>query len=75
MIETDLNLTKDKEVVVMHDNTVDRTTNGTGFIRDMTLEEFRRLDAGAPWEKLSAVSRLPRFVSSVNSFPLETASS
>lgn len=49
MIETDLNLTKDKEVVVMHDNTVDRTTNGTGFIRDMTLEEFRRLDAGAPW--------------------------
>ena len=48
MIETDLNLTKDKEVVVMHDNTVDRTTNGTGFIRDMTLEEFRRLN-GIPF--------------------------
>ena len=46
MIETDLNLTKDKVVVVMHDNTVDRTTNGTGLIHDMTLEEFQQLDAG-----------------------------
>lgn len=46
MIEIDLNLTKDKVVVVMHDNTIDRTTNGTGYIHDMTLEELRSYDAG-----------------------------
>ncbi len=46
MLEIDLNLTLDKEVVVMHDNTIDRTTNGTGFIHDMTLEQLRTYDAG-----------------------------
>lgn len=46
MIETDLNLTKDKIVVVMHDNTIDRTTNGTGYIHDMTLKELRQYEAG-----------------------------
>ncbi|MEG1390910.1 MAG: glycerophosphodiester phosphodiesterase family protein [Angelakisella sp.] len=46
MIETDLNLTKDKVVVVMHDNSIDRTTNGHGFIRDMTLEELKQYDTG-----------------------------
>lgn len=46
MIEFDLNLTRDKVVVVMHDNTVDRTTDGTGYIHDMTLKEIKALDAG-----------------------------
>ena len=47
MIETDLNITKDKEIVIIHDNTVNRTTNGTGFVHDMTLEEIKKLDAGS----------------------------
>lgn len=47
MIETDLNLTSDKVVVIMHDNTVDRTTNGSGYIRDMTLAQLKELDAGS----------------------------
>ena len=34
MIEFDLNLTKDKRLVVIHDQKVDRTTDGTGFVRD-----------------------------------------
>lgn len=45
-LEMDAHLTRDGEVVVIHDDTVDRTTDGTGFVRDMTLEELRRLDAG-----------------------------
>jgi glycerophosphoryl diester phosphodiesterase len=45
-LEMDAHLTRDKEVVVIHDDTVDRTTDGTGFARDMTLEEIRSLDAG-----------------------------
>lgn len=46
MLEFDLNLTKDKHVVVIHDNTLDRTTNGTGCVHDYSLEEIKRLDAG-----------------------------
>jgi glycerophosphoryl diester phosphodiesterase len=46
MFEFDLNLTKDKELVVIHDQTVDRTTNGNGWVRDFTLEQIKTLDAG-----------------------------
>ena len=46
MLETDVRLTADGRVVVLHDETVDRTTDGTGPVRDMTWDEVRRLDAG-----------------------------
>lgn len=45
-IELDLHLSKDGALVVMHDETVDRTTDGSGRIRDLTLAEIRGLDAG-----------------------------
>jgi glycerophosphoryl diester phosphodiesterase len=45
-VELDLHLSKDGALVVMHDPTVDRTTDGSGLIRDLTLEEIRGLDAG-----------------------------
>ncbi|TDC25032.1 glycerophosphodiester phosphodiesterase [Streptomyces sp. 8K308] len=45
-IELDLHLSKDGELVVIHDATVDRTTDGTGQVRDLTLAELRGLDAG-----------------------------
>ena len=38
-IETDVQLTKDGELVIIHDETLDRTTNGTGFVKDYTLKE------------------------------------
>src|SRR5687768_9710541 len=44
-VEFDLRLTRDGEVVVIHDETVDRTTNGTGAVADLTLGEVQRLDA------------------------------
>lgn len=46
-IEFDIRLTKDDHLVIMHDATVDRTTNGTGRVADATLEELRKLDAGS----------------------------
>jgi glycerophosphoryl diester phosphodiesterase len=46
-IETDLHLTRDAHFVAIHDETVERTTNGHGAIHDMTLAEARRLDAGS----------------------------
>ncbi len=45
-IETDVRVTKDGELVCIHDATVDRTTNGTGKVCEFTLAELRELDAG-----------------------------
>ncbi len=44
-IELDVMLSKDKKLVVIHDDAVDRTTNGTGRVMDLTLEELQSLDA------------------------------
>ncbi|MFD0670137.1 glycerophosphodiester phosphodiesterase [Cohnella sp. GCM10027633] len=46
-IELDLQLTRDGHIVVMHDETVDRTTDGHGAIGQLTLAELKRLDAGS----------------------------
>jgi glycerophosphoryl diester phosphodiesterase len=46
MCELDVQLSRDGAVVVMHDDTVDRTTDGRGAVRAMTLDELKRLDAG-----------------------------
>lgn len=46
MIEFDVRITKDKALVLMHDETVDRTTNGSGAVKDLTLAEMKKLDAG-----------------------------
>jgi glycerophosphoryl diester phosphodiesterase len=48
MLELDVGVTKDDQVIVMHDTTVDRVTNGHGTIRSKTLRQIRRLD-GAYW--------------------------
>ena len=46
-IELDVYQTRDEHLVVIHDKTVDRTTNGTGEVTKMTLAEIRKLDAGS----------------------------
>ncbi len=45
--EFDVQRTKDGHLICIHDDTVDRTTNGTGKVADLTLEEIRQLDAGS----------------------------
>lgn len=45
-LETDVRITKDGELVLIHDSTVDRTTNGSGNVYDFTLSELKALDAG-----------------------------
>jgi glycerophosphoryl diester phosphodiesterase len=45
-VECDVHLSRDNHLVVIHDETVDRTTNGSGRVADMTLAELRQLDAG-----------------------------
>jgi glycerophosphoryl diester phosphodiesterase len=46
MLELDVHSTADGQLVVMHDATVDRTTNGSGYVYDMTLSQVQKLDAG-----------------------------
>ena len=46
-IELDVYPTRDGQLVVIHDATVDRTTNGKGAVAGLTLAEVRRLDAGS----------------------------
>ncbi|MDO5409343.1 MAG: glycerophosphodiester phosphodiesterase [Lachnospiraceae bacterium] len=43
-VELDVQLTKDDELVVIHDERIDRTSNGSGFVRDYTLEELKKLN-------------------------------
>ena len=45
-VEFDIHMT-DQELVVIHDETIDRTSNGTGFIKDMTLAELKEFDFGS----------------------------
>ncbi|MCC9022605.1 glycerophosphodiester phosphodiesterase [Bacillus nakamurai] len=47
LIELDVQLTKDGHIVVIHDDKVDRTTDGSGFVKDFTLKELQTLDAGS----------------------------
>jgi glycerophosphoryl diester phosphodiesterase len=46
LIECDVHLSSDGRLVVIHDHTLERTTNGTGLVRDHTASELRKLDAG-----------------------------
>jgi len=54
MVETDVRMTKDGALVLMHDDCVDRTTDKTGKICDMTLEEFRSCNAAVHAKGFSA---------------------
>lgn len=49
VLEMDIHITKEGELVLMHDETVDRTTDGTGEIESMTLADLKQLDAGYGW--------------------------
>ena len=57
-IETDLQLSRDTRFVAIHDDTVNRTTNGHGKVHDLTLNELRRLDEAIPLrERLRPLQR------------------
>ncbi|WP_313894223.1 glycerophosphodiester phosphodiesterase [Psychrobacillus sp.] len=45
-VEFDVHMTKDGELVVIHDESIDRTSNGTGFVKDMLLAELKSYDYG-----------------------------
>lgn len=58
-IEIDIHLSADRRIIVCHDATIDRTTNGTGAIKEMTAAQLRQYDAGSWFGESFAGERLP----------------
>jgi glycerophosphoryl diester phosphodiesterase len=59
MIELDVHLSRDGEIVVIHDETLERTTNGKGMVVDHILQELKKLDAGSSFRLTFAGERIP----------------
>ena len=59
MIEMDVQLSRDGEVVVIHDDTLDRTTNGKGKVSQHTLQDLKRFDAGLWFSSQFTGERIP----------------
>ncbi|MBP5159294.1 MAG: glycerophosphodiester phosphodiesterase [Lachnospiraceae bacterium] len=60
-IELDVQFSKDGVLVICHDEKVDRTTDGKGFIKDFTLEELKRLDASGKFAGVYGKQEIPTF--------------
>ena len=60
-IEIDVQMTLDGKLVVIHDTTIDRTTNGTGSVKDYTLEELRQFDVGSWFGEKFVGEQMPTF--------------
>lgn len=58
-VELDVHFSKDKQLIVLHDFTVDHTTDGKGFARDMTLAQLKTLDAGSKKDPKFAGVQIP----------------
>jgi glycerophosphoryl diester phosphodiesterase len=61
-VEFDVKLTSDGQAVLIHDETVDRTTDGRGFVRQMTLAEIRKRDAGVRFGPAWRGEKIPTLV-------------
>ena len=64
--ELDVRTTSDGQLVLMHDGTVDRTTNGHGAVAQMTFEQIRALDAGVKMGSQFAGTKVPTFEEALN---------
>ncbi|MFC0271079.1 glycerophosphodiester phosphodiesterase [Metabacillus herbersteinensis] len=67
-IEIDVQRSKDGELVIIHDTTVDRTTDGTGKVNDLTFEELENLDAGSWKGEQFSGEKIPTFEEVLNRY-------
>ncbi|BBW96519.1 glycerophosphodiester phosphodiesterase [Geobacillus icigianus] len=58
-LELDIQITKDEKIVVIHDEKIDRTTNGKGFVKDFTVDEIKDFDAGSWFDHLYKDEKIP----------------
>ena len=68
-IEMDIKITKDGTLVILHDESVDRTTNGTGKIQELTIEQVKDLDAGSWFSPAFKGIKIPTFNEALDSIP------
>jgi len=71
-VEFDVMLSKDNQIIVIHDYTVDRTTNGSGKVGDLTLAEIKALDAGSWFGEEYAGERIPTLDEVAEALPAES---
>ena len=74
-IELDVHMSKDNQLVIIHDETVDRTCNGKGYVKDMTVEELKALDASAGFMGVYGKTEIPtlrEYLERVKDLPLIT---
>ena len=69
MIEFDVRLTKDNKLIIMHDRSVDRTTNGSGMVKDLTWNKIKKLDAGEWKSEKFKGEKVPLFKDALDVFP------
>lgn len=69
MIEFDVRMTKDGHLVIMHDEKVDRTTNGKGKVQDLLSEEIYKLDAGKWFSDSFAGTKIPSLYEAITTIP------
>lgn len=69
MVETDLRLTKDDQIVLIHDETVDRTSAVTGLVREFTLTQLQEVNVGDP-EDVRRIPTLEEFLQWAQKLPL-----
>jgi len=69
MVEMDVKRCSTGELIIMHDQTVDRTTNGTGEIGKLTFEQIRALDAGVRISPKFAGTKVPTFDEAIDCLP------
>ncbi|MDF0725666.1 glycerophosphodiester phosphodiesterase family protein [Cytobacillus sp. S13-E01] len=67
-IELDVQMSKDRHLVVIHDKKVDRTTNGNGFVKDFTLAELKMLDAGSWYHEDFVDEKIPTLQEVLSTF-------
>ena len=71
MIELDVRLTKDKQLVIIHDETADRTTNGSGRVDSLTFKELKQLDAGS-WKSVEFQNeKIPTLTEGISKLPYD----
>ena len=65
-VEVDLEVTEDGHGVLLHDSSVDRTSNGTGRVRDLPLEHLKKLDFGSKYGAEFAGEQIPTLLEAVD---------
>lgn len=69
MIEFDIRMTKDNKLIIIHDRSVDRTTNGTGLVEELTWNKIKKLDAGQWKSEKFKGEKVPLFKDALDVFP------